>query len=135
MPQRTSKILQVRLTANKNAFFLRYALRALLVTLCDLALRVVNKMTTSHSRPLRTVTGFHYTHEWKHRLELFLPTVCTKILYWFPLFSTYTQPSQSAMNPMHCLTRIRFAVVLRKLHFSHDDKFYFYGIGIVKKAF
>ena len=62
MPKRTSKILLVRLTANKNAFFLRYELRVSLVTQCDLALRVVIKipeMTYLLSLQLRTLTGFH----------------------------------------------------------------------------
>ena len=44
-------------------------------------------MTSLQYLQLRTLTGFHFTHEWKHRLEIFLLTVCTKILYWFPLFS------------------------------------------------
>ena len=49
---------------------------------CDLALRVVikmQKMTTLHSLQLRTLTGFHFTHERKHRLESFLLTVYTKL--------------------------------------------------------
>ena len=36
--------------------------------------------------------------------------------------------SQSAMNTMHYLTRIRFALVLRKIHFTLDDKVHFCGI-------
>ena len=36
MPQRTSKILLVRLTANKNASLFQIALRVLLVTRCDM---------------------------------------------------------------------------------------------------
>ena len=47
-------------------------------------------MTTLYSLKLRTLTGFHFTHEWKNRLESFLLTVYTKILYWFPLFSLTT---------------------------------------------
>ena len=85
MPQRTSKILLVRLTATKNALYFKYALRVLLVTLCDLALRVVIKMqwkTTLHSLQLRTLTGFHFTHEWKHRLESFLLTVIPFLIDW-----------------------------------------------------
>ena len=39
--------------------------------------------------------------------------------------------SQSAMNTTHCLTRIRFALVLRKIHFTLDGKFDFCGICIV----
>ena len=100
-------------------------------------------MTTLLSQQLRTLTGFHFTHEPKHRLELFLLTVCAKILYWFPIFSNYARSmitirnfrlhwaSESAMNTMHCLTRIRLAFVLRKIHFTFDDKFHFCGICIV----
>ena len=50
----------------KTRYYSKYALRVLLVTLCDLALRVVIKlqqMTTLHSLQLRTLTGFHFTHE------------------------------------------------------------------------
>ena len=36
-------------------------------------------MTTLHSLQLRTLTGFHFTHEWRHRLESFLLTVYTKM--------------------------------------------------------
>ena len=43
MPKRTSKILLVRLTTNKMRSFFRYALLFLLVTQCDLALRVLIK--------------------------------------------------------------------------------------------
>ena len=39
--------------------------------------------------------------------------------------------SQSAMNTGHYLTRIRFALVLRKLHFTLDDKVHFCGKCIV----
>ena len=39
--------------------------------------------------------------------------------------------SQSAMNTMHCLARIRFALVLRRKHFTLDDKVQFCGICIV----
>ena len=55
MPQRTFKILLVRLIAKKTRSSFKYALRVLLVTLCDLALRVVIKiqqMTTLHSLQL-----------------------------------------------------------------------------------
>ena len=38
-------------------------------------------MTTLHSLQLRTLTSFHFTHEWKHRLESFLLTVYTKLLF------------------------------------------------------
>ena len=58
----------------------------------------MQQMTTLHSLQIRTSTGFHVTHEWKHRLELFLLAVCTKILYWCPLFSNYAQKSQSAIS-------------------------------------
>ena len=34
---------------------------------------------------------------------------------------------------MHCLTRIRFALVLRKIHFTLDDKLHFCGKCIVMK--
>ena len=37
-------------------------------------------MTTLHSLQLRTLTGFHFTHEEKHRLVLILLTVRTEIL-------------------------------------------------------
>ena len=39
--------------------------------------------------------------------------------------------SQSAMNTMHYLTRIRFALVLPIIHFTLDDKVHFCGICIV----
>ena len=35
------------------------------------------------------------------------------------------------MNKLHCLTTIRFVLVLRKIHFTLDDKFHFCGICIV----
>ena len=39
--------------------------------------------------------------------------------------------SQSAMNTVHYLTRIRFALVLRKIHFTLDGKVHFCGKCIV----
>ena len=50
----------------KTRYYSIYALRVLLVTLCDLALRIVIKLqqiTTLHSLQLRTLTAFHFTHE------------------------------------------------------------------------
>ena len=47
-------------------------------------------MTTLHSLQLRTLTGFHFTQEWLHRLESFLLTMYTKILNWFRLFYLIT---------------------------------------------
>ena len=62
-------------------------------------------MTTLHSQHLRTLTGLHFTHEWKHRLESFLLTVYTKIFYWFPLFSliTLNDHNPQFLNPL-CIT-------------------------------
>ena len=40
--------------------------------------------------------------------------------------------SPSAMNTVHYLTRIRFALVLQKIHFTLDDKIHFCGICIVE---
>ena len=74
MPQRTSKILLVRLTANKNALLFQIRVTCF----------------ARYTVQLRTLTGFHFTHDWKHRLESFLLTVYTKILYWFSLFSLIT---------------------------------------------
>ena len=37
----------------------------------------------------------------------------------------------SELYTRHCLTRIRFALVLRKIHFTLDDKLHFCGICIV----
>ena len=63
-----------------------------------------------------------------------------KILDRFPLFSNYAQWPQFAIsdytvhhNPRrtHCTDWIRFALVLRKIHFTLDDKFHFCGICIV----
>ena len=56
MPQRTSKILLIRLTAKKTRCYFKYALRVSLVTLCGLALRLmitIHKTTTLHSLQLR----------------------------------------------------------------------------------
>ena len=89
MPKRTSKMLLVRLTAKINALsfqirissFARYTARQARFA-CVLELRGVikiQKMTSLRSLQLPTLTGFHFTHEWKHRLELFLLTVCTEI--------------------------------------------------------
>ena len=39
--------------------------------------------------------------------------------------------SKFTMNTMPCLTTIRYALVLRKIHFTLDDKFHFCGICIV----
>ena len=58
-------------------------------------------MTTLHSLQLRTLTGFHFTHEWKHSLESFLLTVYTNILYWFPPFSPITLKDN---NPQFLIT-------------------------------
>ena len=41
---------------------------------------------------------------------------------------------QSAMNTMHYLTRIRFPLILRKIHFALDDQVHFRGICIVMWA-
>ena len=47
----------------KTRYYSKYALRVLLVTLCDLALVIkLQQMTTLHSLQLRTLTGFHFTH-------------------------------------------------------------------------
>ena len=61
----------------------------------------MQKMTTLHSLQLRTLTGFHFTHERKHRLESFLLTVYTKYLYWLPLFSLITLNDH---NPQFLIT-------------------------------
>ena len=58
-------------------------------------------MTTLHSLQLRTLTGFHFTRESKHRLESFLLTVYTEILYWFPLFALITLNDH---NPQFLIT-------------------------------
>ena len=58
-------------------------------------------MTTLHSLQLRTLTGFHFTQEWKHRLKSFLLTMYTKILHWFPLFSLTTL---NDYNPQFLIT-------------------------------
>ena len=58
-------------------------------------------MTTLHSLQLRTLTGLHFTHEWKHRLESFLLMVHTKIPYWFPLLFLITLNDH---NPQFLIT-------------------------------
>ena len=37
------------------------------------------------------------------------------------------------MNTLHCLTRIRFALILLQIHFTLDGKFHFGGIYIVMR--
>ena len=71
-------------------------------------------MTTLHSLQLRTLTRFHFTHEWKHRLEPFLLTVYTKILYWFPLLSLI------ALNDHNPQFRITLCIKNRS---EHDERF------------
>ena len=58
-------------------------------------------MTTLHSLQLRTLTGFYFTHEWKHRLESFLLTIFTKI---FLLVSTFPSNSLNDHNPHFLIT-------------------------------
>ena len=49
-----------------------------------------------------------------------------------PLFPAHKQFLNVApVNAMHCLTRIRFALILRKIHFTLGDEFHFCGICIV----
>ena len=59
MLQQTSKILLVRLTANKTRSYFRYALRVLLVTLCDLTSRS-DQNTGNDYFTLSTVTYFDW---------------------------------------------------------------------------
>ena len=84
MPQRTSKILLVRLTANKKA-------------------------------------SFFQTRE----------TCFARYTVWFGLYTTHCTLYTSELYTMHCLNKIRFALVLRKIHFTLDDKLHFCGICIV----
>ena len=66
MPQRTSKILLVRLTANRNAllFLIRVTSFARYTVWFGVSVVIkLQQMTTSHSLQLRTLTGFHFTHE------------------------------------------------------------------------
>ena len=68
---------------------------------------------------------------------------CVPKCDWFPLFSNYVRSmitirnfllhyaSQSMINTVHCLPRIRFARVLQKIQYTFDDKFHFCGIYIV----
>ena len=99
-------------------------------------------MTTLHSLQLRTSTGFHFTQKWKRRLESSLLTVYTKMFFWFPFFSLFTFNDRNPQflvtlcitirdETMQFLTRIRFALVVQKIHFTLDDKFHFRGICIV----
>ena len=58
----------------------------------------------------------------------------TKNDYFTQLRSMITMQNfllQFAMNTLHYLTRIRFALVLRKIHFTLDDKVHFCGKCIV----
>ena len=84
MPQRTSKILLVRLTANKNASLFQ----------------------------IRVTCFARYT-------------------VWFGLYTTHCTLYSSELYTMHCLTKIRFALVLRNIHLTLDDKLHFWGICIV----
>ena len=72
-------------------------------------------MTTLHSLQLRTLTGFHFTHECKHRLESFLLTVYTEILYWFPLFSLIT------LNDHNPQFLIALCITIRDEHDALSD--------------
>ena len=103
MPQRTCKILLVRLPVNKNALFFQIRVTCFArytvwfgVTRSDQ--NTVNDYFT-HSRSMITMRRF-LLH-------------CA---------------SQSAMNMVHYLTRIRFALVLQKIHFTLDNKIHFCGI-------
>ena len=69
-------------------------------------------MTTLQPLQLRTLTGFHFIHEWKHSLESFLLTVYTKILYWFPPFSPITLKDH---NPQFLIT---LCITIRDEHDS-----------------
>ena len=78
MPQLTSKILLVRLTANKNVSLFQ----------------------------IRVTCFARYT-------------------VWLGLYTMPCTLYTSELYTMHCLTRIRFALLLRKIHFTLDDKYTF----------
>ena len=52
---------------------------------------------------------------------------------WLWLYTMHCTLYTSELYTMHCLTRIRFVLVLRKIHFLLDDKLHFCGICIVMK--
>ena len=109
MPQRTSKILVVRLTANKNAvlFQIRVTCFARYTVGCGVTRSDQNtvKDYSTQSRSMIPMQNF-LLH-------------CA---------------SQTAMNTVHYLTRIRFALVLRKIYFTLDDEIHFCGICIVMRV-
>ena len=97
MPQRTSKFLIVRLKANKNA--LLFPIR---VT-CFARYTVRFGVTRSY----QTTVNDYFTQSRS------MITMCKFLL---------DCASQSAMDTVHYLTKIRFALVLRKIHFTLNDK-------------
>ena len=88
MPQRTSKILLVRLTANENSYYSKYALRVLLVTLCDLA---SDQNTVNDFFTLSAITYFE----------------------WFPLKTRRRKLIVLHFNMVHILTGIHFGKVCK----------------------
>ena len=106
MPQRTSRILLVRITANKNASIV-------LIRVTSFAQLTVWFGVTRRNQ--NTVNDY-FT---KSRSMI---TIQNLLLH---------SASQSAMNTVHFLTRIRFALVLQKTHFTLDDEIYICGICIV----
>ena len=106
MPQRTSRILLVRSTANKNKLIF------LIRVTCFARLTVWFGVTR---RDQNTVNDY-FTQSGSMITMQNLLLHCA---------------SQSAMNTVHYLTRIRFSLVLRKTHFTLDDEIHFCGICIV----
>ena len=106
MPQRTSKILLVRLTANKNALlFQRRVTCFACYTVWFGVTRSDHNTVNDYFTQSRCM--FNMRNIWFHRA------------------------SQSAMNTMHYLTRIRFALVLQIIHITLHVKVHFCGICIV----
>ena len=125
--------------------YFKYALRVLLVTLCDLALRVVIKIINGYFT-LSTDTYFDWfpLHTWMEASfgVIFTHGVYQNVTGFHVSLITYAQWSHSAIsdytlhhNPWWTrwtgLTRIRFTLVLWKTQFTLDDKFHFCGKCIV----
>ena len=109
MPQRTSKILLVRLTANKNALLFQRRVT------CFACYTVWFGVTRSDHNTVN---------------DYFTQSRCTFNMRNFWLH----RASQSAMNTMHYLTRIRFALVLQIIHITLHVKVHFCGICIVMSS-
>ena len=94
LPQRSSKFLLGRITANRNALLFETRVTCFDRKTMGIVVACSDQKTVNNCFTLSTFTLFewfqHHT-QMEASFGVILLTMCVKILYWFRLFSNYNQ--------------------------------------------